>query len=508
MSEILTPTQENNLFLFESMPQPAWIIDIETLAFLEVNNKALEQYGYSKTDFLSMTLNEICPDGGGLPATEYHAINAYPSGNALHQRHFTKNGKAIEVEISANTIEYNGKKASYELIIDVTGKRKMLDDLLAAKEIAEATDKLKSAFINNISHEVRTPLNGVIGFSEMLLNPDVTSENKAIFSDIIRKSSTRLIKTITSYMDISMIVSGNMEVFRKDFALNPLLGEIREEFDEACQIKGIELKVQRPSIPADIRLNTDPDILRKIFTHLIDNAIKFTSTGFIEFGFRKKDDSLEFFVDDSGIGIEKEKINYIFDNFIQADISHTRGYEGSGLGLSIANGLVRLLHGELTIESELLKGSTFYFTIPGSTIVMNSPAEKIVRLNPRVVTDPLILVAEDDEFNYKFIEIILKKSDFKVIRAENGAQAVSICKLNPGVNLVLMDLKMPVMGGIEATRKIKEFLPEMPVIALTAYVSTSDEYEALLNGCDEFIPKPVNRENLIELINKTLGTQN
>jgi CheY-like chemotaxis protein len=295
-------------------------------------------------------------------------------------------------------------------------------------------------------------------------------------------------------------------VFKKHFALNPILGEIRDEFEEVCKNKGLELILQRPSIPSDIQLNSDPEILRKIFTHLIENAVKFTNKGAIEFGYRKKNDYLEFYVDDSGIGVEKEKIEFIFGNFMQADSSLIRGYEGSGLGLSIANGMVKLLKGELTVESELLKGSTFYFTIPGSTIVLNASPEKIIKLSPRLVTDPLILVAEDDEFNYKFIDIILKKSDFKVIRAENGAQAISICKLNPHISLVLMDLKMPVMGGIEATRKIKEFLPDIPVIALTACVSTSDEYEALLNGCDEFIAKPVDRVKLIELINKILKT--
>ncbi|NVO21662.1 MAG: response regulator [Bacteroidetes bacterium] len=386
--------------------------------------------------------------------------------------------------------------------IDITENKAAEQELIKAKERAEASDRLKSAFINNISHEVRTPLNGVIGFSEMLLNPDVTSENKAIFSDIIRKSSQRLIKTITSYMDISMIVSGNMEVFNKQFAINPLLDEVYKEFQEQCESKRLELIILRPAIPADIHLNTDSDILRKIFSHLIDNAIKFTSRGSIEFGYRKHSDKLEFFVNDSGIGIDPQKVKIIFENFVQADDSITRGYEGSGLGLSIANGLTQLLDGVLTVETELHKGSTFCFSLPESIIVSTVYQEKVRRIEPLKVENPLILVAEDDEFNYKFIEIILKKADYQVLRAENGAEAVHQCKNNADINLVLMDLKMPIMGGIEATKHIKEILPDMPIIALTAYVSSTDEYEALLSGCDEFIPKPINRDKLMGLIRK------
>jgi PAS domain S-box-containing protein len=489
--------------LFERMPQPAWVIDLETLAFLEVNMAASELYGYSLLEFLSMRAYDICPDANYKTLLE-NSGHLHNHSNIHNFQHVNKNGELFDVEVSATSIEYEGKNARYEIIHDITGKQKVLNDIIIAKEKAEASDKLKSAFINNISHEVRTPLNGVIGFSEMLINPDVSSENKIIFNDIIRKSSVRLLKTINSYMDISMIVSGNMEVFNKQFALYPLLDEIRSEFAEPCKMKGLELRIQRPAIPSEMQLNTDPDILRKIFTHLLDNAVKFTRKGTIEFGFRKKRNTLEFFVDDTGIGIEPEKVRIIFENFMQADTSLTRGYEGSGLGLSISNGLVRLLEGELKVETAFNKGSSFYFTIPDKTIISSFATEKVRHIQLPRTTPPVILVAEDDEFNFKFIEIVLKRADFKVIRAENGSEAVKLCKNNPEISLVLMDLKMPVMGGIEATRQIKDFLPQMPVIALTAYVSSADEYDALINGCDEYIPKPVNRVKLIEMINKLL----
>ncbi|MBK7173870.1 MAG: PAS domain S-box protein [Bacteroidales bacterium] len=387
---------------------------------------------------------------------------------------------------------------------DISEKRRMLEDLLIAKDKAETSDKLKTAFINNISHEVRTPLNGIIGFSEMLVSPDITSENKALFSDIIKKSSRRLLNTITSYMDISMIVSDNMEVHTKRFPINQILDDLFKEYVQIANDKGLNIKLTRPDIPANLQLETDPDLLHKTLGHLLDNAIKFTVEGDIEFGFRKTLSSIEFFVQDTGIGIDKEKADVIFENFMQADISLTRGYEGSGLGLSIAHGLARLLGGTISVESEKGQGTTILIQLPDSLIAKYSPQETLPRIQPVYQTDPVILVAEDDEFNYKFLEIILKKANFKVLRAENGVEAIENCRTHAEICLVLMDIKMPIMGGIEATKEIKALNPNLPVIALTAYVSTQDEYEALLSGCDEFISKPVNRVKLLELMNKLL----
>lgn len=388
---------------------------------------------------------------------------------------------------------------------DISEKRKMLEDLLIAKDKAEAGDRLKTAFINNISHEVRTPLNGIIGFSEMLLNPDVTSENKTLFGDIIKKSSRRLLNTITSYMDISMIVSDTMEIHKKVFHLNQVLDDLNKEFSVLCQDKGLRLSLNRPAIPANIQLETDPDLLSKTLSHLLDNAIKFTLEGDIEFGFRKSDKHLDFFVNDTGIGIENEKVNLIVENFMQADISLTRGYEGSGLGLSIAQGITKILGGNLIIHSEKGKGTSITVSLPDKLMIMQKSVPHEPRIIPMVQKDPLILVAEDDEFNYKFLEIVLKKAGYPVVRAENGLEAVEICRKNSNVTMVLMDIKMPIMGGIEATREIKSFLPDLPVIALTAYVSNQDEYEALISGCDDYIPKPVNRVKLLELIRKIIG---
>lgn len=388
---------------------------------------------------------------------------------------------------------------------DVTDKRKMLQDLITAKENAEAGDRLKSAFINNISHEIRTPLNGIVGFSELLANPEISNENRILYKDIIKKSSVRLLNTITSFMDISMIVSGNMQVYNKQFLLYPLMEDLKQEFEEACLSKNILLDLQVPANSSEITLYTDSDMLNKILFHLIDNAVKFTSSGKIEFGFKMLGDQIEFFVTDTGIGIDPDKIRIIFDYFRQADISHTRGYEGSGLGLSISLGLVKLLKGELFVDSEINKGTTFRFRLDNEIVTSVENESMIAGNQPQALINPIILIAEDDEVNYKYLEILLKKAKYNVLWAKNGLEAIEMCRLHPNIALILMDMKMPVISGMEATRKIKNFRPEMKVIALTAYLSTADELDALANGCDRFLSKPVNGQKLLGLIAQFLG---
>ena len=389
---------------------------------------------------------------------------------------------------------------------DITEKRKMFLDLIQAKEKAEAGDKLKSAFINNISHEVRTPLGAIEGFVEMLLSPETLEENKALYGQIIRKSSTRLLSTIADYMDISLIVSGNVEVHKTSFSLNQMLSELKEEFLEACAEQQLKLTISKPDGPQDIILTTDPEHFKKIWLHLIRNAVKYTPHGEITFGYRRTPDGLTFFVSDTGIGIDENKAQLIFDYFMQADISQTRIYEGSGLGLSIARDLVKLLGGNIYVESVKNSGSTFSFTLEGATTIPVIEKPELQIKQPEPNAHPLILVAEDDDFNYKYLDIILKRAGYLVERAANGLEAVIVCRSNPNVSLILMDMKMPVMGGLEATRQIRSFLPALHIIALTAYVSLADENAAHEAGCNEFLSKPVNREKLLGHLKKVLGT--
>lgn len=420
-----------------------------------------------------------------------------------------KNGEQYWQSVSVSPL-MNGKDQFSHVVAfceDITERHNQWEELIAAKEKVDASDKLKSVLINNISNEVRTPLNGIVGFTEMLVNTEFSNENKQNFISIIRESSTCLLNTINNYMDTSMILSGETKVYTRQFHLNTLLDEVRDEFLGTCKSKGLVLNVQQPKKPIDIQLNTDQDIVNKILIHLLSNAVKYTEKGIIEFGFRKRNDIPEFFVTDSGTGIESKKVKTISEFYKQHSSNSTRSYENSALGLPIARGLVELLGGEIFVQNEKKGGTTFYFTLPDTVLVTTVSKEEVTTKHPLLTTNPVILVAEDDDFNYKFIETVLNKADFKVIRAENGVEAVNICYNNPNVSLVLMDLKMPVMGGIEATRQIKNFLPDLPVIALTAFVSSQNEQEAFLSGCEEYIKKPVDRAHLMASVGHVLGAK-
>jgi PAS domain S-box-containing protein len=424
-----------------------------------------------------------------------------------------KNGEHYWENVSISPVKNEKGYITHVVTIceDITAKHKMWEDISASKEKLKAADKLKLSIINNISNEVRTPLNGIIGFAEMLVNTEMSIENKQSYLDIIKKSSKRLLNTINNYIDISMILSMKTKAYPRQIHISTLLEEIRDEFSDNCKSKDIGLTIQKTEVPKDILLKSDPDILHRIMSHLLCNAIKFTEKGTIDFGFRIRNNNPEFFVTDTGKGIESKKITSLFDYTIHSNATTTRGYETTGLGLPIARGLVEILGGKIFVEPGKPNGTTAYFSLPEDaitkTVSEETIKEKVKPKHPVLSKNSIILVAEDDDYNYKFVETVLRRADFRVIRAENGVEAVNICYNNPDIQLVLMDLKMPVMGGIEATRQIKNFLPDLPVIALTAFVSPDDEYEAFLSGCEQYLQKPVDRSHLLHSIGDLMGNK-
>ncbi|MBL7966959.1 MAG: response regulator [Prolixibacteraceae bacterium] len=368
-------------------------------------------------------------------------------------------------------------------------------ELIVAKEKAEASDRLKSSFINNISHEIRTPLNGILGFGQILTDPDLPENEKEEYLEMMSNSSARLINTISNFMDISLISSGNQTVFKKDLKVNQTIKEISNRFKEACDSKNLAYQIQIPDISVEPTIYTDNEMFGKILSHLIDNAIKFTKHGQISVGYTFENNKLQFFVKDTGIGIEKNNLDLVFNNFWQENSTTTRGYEGSGLGLPISKGFIDLLGGEIWFISEKEIGSTFFFSLP---ITNGYTESKKARNANQEFGRQTILIAEDDDINFFYINTVLKHSLIEIIRAENGREAVEHCKTNPEIEIVLMDLKMPDMDGFEATRQIKTERPDLPVIAITAYSGTEDKEKAIESGCDDFITKPLKREYLIK----------
>ena len=318
---------------------------------------------------------------------------------------------------------------------------------------------------------------------------------------MIKKSSARLINTITSYMDISLIVSGLTDINIRPFSLRKFLHNINTQTVEICHSLNLHIDIINSTPAEEIEIITDQELLHKIFSHLIDNAIKFTKKGSITIGYNLKAGFHQFSVSDTGTGISPDSLSAIFEIFRQADLSASRGYEGSGLGLSIAMGFIRLLGGEIWVESAINEGSTFFFTVPAETSVpiVTESLQKSSQPAQRV-----ILVAEDDDSSYKYLEIVLKKASFKVLRARNGFETVELCCNHPEISALITDMKMPGMDGLESTRQLRAILPELPIIALSGLISSADEEAALSAGCDFYIVKPISKFKLLETINKLI----
>lgn len=402
--------------------------------------------------------------------------------------------------VEERTYELNQKMITQ--LMNQKELEKMNTELSRAKELAESGDRLKSAFMNNISHEIRTPLNGILGFSSLLFQPDITHEEKELFQVHIEASSTRLLNTINNYMDISLIESGNIEVKYEKIELDSFFETLRNQYLPIGNVKNILIRPTVPQIPGTVPFISDVKLLRKIFSQLLDNAVKFTVQGEIDFGFHTKPGILQFFVRDTGTGIAVESQQRIFESFMQEESMNSRGYEGSGLGLSIAQGLVKLLGSEIVVESAKGMGSLFSFDLPFDEDKTDADLPEQAGHAAARIESPVILVAEDDESNYIFLEMVLKKAHATLLRAKDGQEAVDHCHQHAEISLVLMDLKMPVMDGLQATLEIKSFRKSVPIIALTAFAMNSDEKRALEAGCDDYISKPFEREVLARKLKK------
>jgi PAS domain S-box-containing protein len=384
-------------------------------------------------------------------------------------------------------------------------------ELVKAKDKAEESDKLKTAFLANMSHEIRTPMNGILGFAEMLNDNSLGAANRKKYLEIINSNGKMLINLIDDIIDFAKIESDQVNILQDDFSLNNLLNQVQSTFltSRLRQDKPkVKILTRKPFPDEKSYIRSDPNRLRQILTNLVGNAIKFTHKGHIEFGYNLLDNkTIQFIVKDTGIGIPADKLQIIFERFMQADSSPSRKYGGSGLGLAISRGLVELLGGRMWAESIVNEGSSFYFTIPFIS-VNRKVEERIESKQPRTNYNwegKLFLIAEDDKFSYKFLEGFLKQTKAEVIRAADGREAVEICKCNKDIDLILMDIQMPEMNGLVATEEIKKFNRGIPIIAQTANAISEERQRCMQAGCDDFITKPVNISELYIKIDKWLS---
>jgi PAS domain S-box-containing protein len=390
--------------------------------------------------------------------------------------------------------------------------RKQIDnELMKAKLAAEESDRLKSAFLANMSHEVRTPLNGILGLAQVMLKSEDIPVSFRNDVKMIVESGSSLLALIEDIMDVSKIEARQMKIKYKPFFLNTLMDQLYSMFlanplylQKNAQQQNIELRYDKPG--KDITIMSDPDRLQQIFVNLIGNALKFTQKGFVHFGYAVKKQEITFYVKDSGIGIPHDKTEKIFERFTQVDNTLERKFSGSGLGLAISKGLTALLNGKIWCESDLGKGTSFYFTIPyhHTTMLANTDAPQTNSFNEHDWGDYTILIVEDDNINYKVIEAMLRNTKVKVLHADNGLNAINQVRFNSNINLVLMDVHLPVMNGLEATRKILEINPVLPIIAQTANAMSDDKDKCLEAGCVDYISKPIDMGNLITKISKFL----
>ncbi|MDF1546988.1 MAG: PAS domain S-box protein, partial [Bacteroidales bacterium] len=480
-------------------------------------NKAAELlFGYSKEEILNEQLYTNILDIKNKK-TFVDSVSEISLGdkkttlaNIIELEAFHKNRKKFPVEFSISDIKIRKKKYIIIIAKDNTQRKKTEHSLLEAKEKAEEADRLKSSFLSNMSHEIRTPMNAIVGFSQLLANAGFDETKKQVFIEQINLNSDSLLQLIEDIIYVSKIEAGKIEIKMNMCLINSLLNELEISFIEHKRRLGKEhlpLEVIKSIKNPNFSILTDSQRFKQIMTNLIGNALKFTEEGSISFGYEVKDENeLLFFVKDTGLGINKEKLRYVFDRFTKVSASKTKLYGGTGLGLSITKHLVERLGGKIWVESKEDVGSTFYFTLPYKVSSTEPKKESISKskIEKMSLENTHILIAEDEQMNYFFLQEALSNTGASLEWAKNGLEAVKFIESERTFDLVLMDMKMPIMDGYEATEKIKKIKPEIPVIAQTAYAMPEEQKKGYQAGCDFYLSKPIDPDLLIDTIHKYL----
>jgi CheY-like chemotaxis protein len=406
-------------------------------------------------------------------------------------------------------------KKNLELLVEQ--KTEELKTSHTERRYALESDRLKSAFLANMSHELRTPMNAIIAFSNFLKDPQISPEKRDEYINYITTAGDTLLHLVDDIIDSAKIESKQLTINPIRCNITDLLFELREVFSEIRgkkQRSHLELKISEASRKEDVYIITDPLRLKQVLSNLLENALKYTTEGFIEFGYVTETGSVTFFVKDTGIGIPKDKFEYIFQRFSQIEYTVKDSFRGTGLGLSITKNLVELLGGTIWVESEMGTGSTFYFSIPSEKIEseprpFGSDKKKVKQDKAQLFdwSNKNVLVAEDEDLNYKVLESVLTRAKANVWRAKDGLEAVEVCQAT-SIDLVLMDIQMPRMDGYAATHKIKQFNKDLPIIAQTSYAMTGERENCLAAGCDDYLSKPLNLEELLIKCNRYLSSSN
>jgi len=403
-----------------------------------------------------------------------------------------------------------GEYSAIAVLFDEHFKQK--EELLISRNKAEESERLKSAFLANMSHEIRTPMNGILGFTELLRISPYSEETQDKYLNIIEKSGRRLLAIINDLIDLSKIESGLMKINRSITNVNSCVDYVYSFFKLECDKKGLKLNLTKSLLDNYSNVFTDKEKLYASLINLVKNAIKFTNVGEIDFGYtiRQADKtnlqskaSFLFFVKDTGIGIVEEKLDKVFDRFVQIENHTSANYEGSGLGLSITKAYINMLGGDIWLESEPEIGTQFFFTIPYSddnyTEIIHIDKETNIKSHKKKLK---ILIAEDDETSNDLLQKILIGIDSEIVITTNSKEAIDYFKNHKNIDLILLDIRMPGIDGLAITKEIRKTDKNIIIIAQTAFAFENDREKAILAGCNDYIAKPIVRDDLIEIIGK------
>lgn len=513
--------------LFESSPEGIVLLDVNDCV-VRCNEEFTRLFGFSQTELVGRPVNSfIVPSD--LKDEGQNLTQKVADGNIMmyETQRQRKDGSIVHVSILAKPIYFReGKIAVYGIYRDISDRKMVEEELVHktheieaqneeyrlvneelydAKLKAEESDRLKSAFLANMSHEIRTPMNGILGFSQLLTNPSIDEVDVKEYVDVVQSCGKQLLVIINDLIDIAKIEANQISISESNTNINQLLHEQFLLFRSRAEAKGLEISYSKGLPDERAMILTDSGRVRQIINNLLNNAIKFTHSGSIKFGYTLKDSMLHFIIEDTGVGIIPEHFDSIFERFSQVEMRITEQTGGTGLGLAISKAFITKMGGAIWVESVRSKGSTFHFTLPyKQSIASEQPKPMESKKIPSVSKQVKLLVAEDDDMNFFYIQEMLSPHNFSIIRASNGIEAVELARTIPDFDMVFMDIKMPQMDGYAATAEIKKIRVDLPIIAQTAYAFASDRNKALEAGCDDYISKPIDRIQMLTLISKYL----
>lgn len=513
--EELRNSREKFLKIFERAPTFISISEINTGLFIDINDFALKYLGFSRSEVVGHTSIEIGSISIETRNVLVSYLQRYGRIDSYEIQLKNKKGDLLYGLLNAEKIIINQIECLLLIITDIT-QRKDIEaaletnniELKQAKDKAEESDRLKTAFIQNISHEIRTPMNAIMGFSELMVIYYSDKEKLERYSEIIRLRCNDLLEIISNILDIAKIESGQVPINPENCNLSNLFNELTGFFKDYQKRIGkeyIKFNIEINRIQSELSIIIDKSKLIQILNILVNNAFKFTETGSIKVGFKFiENNHILFFVSDTGIGISKEEHQRIFNRFYQINQGKNHQSEGSGLGLSVAKGLVERMSGQIWLTSDLGKGTTFFFSLPYETATINKIERKKAEYPKEYLfPDKIVLIVEDDLYNAEYLKILLSQTQMNILQTISGKEAVQIASVQP-VDIVLMDIRLPDIDGYEAVRQIKQFKPQMKIIAQTAYASFDEKQKAMNAGCDDYINKPTKKDLLLSMIRNLL----